>query len=91
MNPNPFAAHMDALDEKAGRVHTVADWRRVEERSRFTPAALTDGDLVILAYFEGEPAAGARASGAGPRPTARSAGRCGDEASRSRRPRPRGH
>jgi hypothetical protein len=54
MNVNPIKAQLEALDQKAGRVHTMDDWRRVGELSQRTPEALTDDDLVILAYFAGE-------------------------------------
>lgn len=53
---NRFAAEMDALDRKAGRVHTVDDWRRVGEKA---PGELTDDDIVIIGYFDGETAASA--------------------------------
>jgi hypothetical protein len=59
---NAYATHLEALDQKAGRTHTVDDWRRVGEKSQSTPQALTDDDLIILAYFDGEKAmANARA------------------------------
>lgn len=54
MNGNPFAAHLEALDQKAGHIHTMGDWQRVGEISQHQPQALTDDDLLILAYFGGE-------------------------------------
>lgn len=50
---NPFADHLDALDRKTGWVHTIADWQRICEKAQHTPAALTDDDLIVVAYFDG--------------------------------------
>lgn len=54
---NPFESHLEALDRKSGRTHTIDDWRGVGEKSLYTPAALTDDDLIILTYFGGEQSA----------------------------------
>ena len=50
-------AALEALDQKARRVHTLQDTRRVCEKSQTSPAALTDDDLTIIRYFHGEAAA----------------------------------
>lgn len=57
-----YKAALEALDMKAGRVHTVDDWRRVGEKSQRAPETLTDGDITILGFFDGgQSAASARA------------------------------
>jgi hypothetical protein len=52
-----FSEMLTALDTKAGRVHTIEDWRRVSEKSQNTPEALTPDDITILGYFGGEESA----------------------------------
>jgi Carbohydrate-binding module family 5/12 len=47
-------AALEALDQKAGRVHTRADMQRIYEKSLTTPAAIMEDDLVIVRFFHGE-------------------------------------
>jgi hypothetical protein len=57
-----YHAAIEALDKKACRVHTVDDWRRVGEKSHHAPGTLTDDDITIIGFFDGEKsAANARA------------------------------
>src|SRR5688572_2050752 len=53
---------LEALDAKAGRVHTFDDYRRVGNKAFETPDALTNDDITIIEAFGGpERAAAARA------------------------------
>jgi hypothetical protein len=47
-------AALETLDQKAGRVHTRADMRRIYEKSLSNPAAILEDDLTIVRYFHGE-------------------------------------
>jgi hypothetical protein len=55
--PVDYQSAIEALDRKVCRVHTLDDWRRVGEKSQRAPATLTDDDIVILGYFDGEQSA----------------------------------
>lgn len=57
-----YPASLEALDRKAGRLHTLEDYTRVSVKAHEHVATLTDDDLVLLAGFGGDhTAAAARA------------------------------
>jgi hypothetical protein len=49
-----YRAALDALDVKAGRIHTLADCAVAYQKSIETPERLTDKDLVLIGFVHGD-------------------------------------